>query len=70
MREYVVTVTRKGRLTLPAAVRRQLRIDAGDRVSIVIEDDNNVRTAPNRARHYFGPWIDSGTATLGEPRFR
>jgi AbrB family looped-hinge helix DNA binding protein len=43
MREYVVTVTSKGRLTLPAAVRRQLRIDTGDRVSIVIEDDNDAR---------------------------
>jgi AbrB family looped-hinge helix DNA binding protein len=43
MREYVVTVTTKGRLTLPAAVRRQLGIDAGDRVSVVIEDDNGVR---------------------------
>jgi AbrB family looped-hinge helix DNA binding protein len=35
----VVTVTSKGRLTLPAAVRRQLGIDAGDRVAIVIEDE-------------------------------
>ena len=43
MREYVVTVTSKGRLTLPTAVRRQLRIDAGDRVSVVIEDDNGAR---------------------------
>jgi AbrB family looped-hinge helix DNA binding protein len=43
MREYVVTVTSKGRLTLPTAVRRQLRIDAGDRVSVVIDDDNEAR---------------------------
>ena len=43
MREYVVTVTTNGRLTLPAAVRRQLGIDAGDRVSVVIEDDDGAR---------------------------
>ena len=38
MREYVTTVTSNGQLTLPAAVRRQLGIGLGDRVSIVIED--------------------------------
>jgi AbrB family looped-hinge helix DNA binding protein len=46
MRESVVTVTTKGRLTLPAAVRRQLGIDAGDRVSVVIDDDNGARLRP------------------------
>jgi AbrB family looped-hinge helix DNA binding protein len=43
MREYVVTVTTNGRLTLPAAVRRQLGIEAGDRVSVVIEDNNGAK---------------------------
>jgi AbrB family looped-hinge helix DNA binding protein len=38
MREYLATVTSKGQLTLPAAVRRQLGIDVGDRVAFVIED--------------------------------
>ena len=36
--EYVVTVTSKGRLTLPPAVRRRSGIEPGDRVVIVIED--------------------------------
>ena len=43
MREYVVTVTSKGRVTLPAAVRRRLGIEPGDRVVIVIEDQNSAR---------------------------
>lgn len=43
MSEYVATVTSKGQLTLPAAVRRQLGIDPGDRVTIVIEDENGAR---------------------------
>ena len=43
MREYVATVTSKGQLTLPAAVRRQLGLDAGDRVTIVIEDQDGAR---------------------------
>ena len=43
MREYVATVTSKGQLTLPAAVRRQLGIEPGDRVTIVVEDENGAR---------------------------
>ena len=43
MREYVATVTSKGQFTLPAAVRRQLGIHAGDRVAIVIEDEEGAR---------------------------
>ena len=43
MVEYVATVTSKGQLTLPAAVRRQLGIDPGDRVTIVVEDENGAR---------------------------
>jgi len=41
--EYVVTVTSKGRLTMPAAVRRRLGIEPGDRVVIVIEDQDSFR---------------------------
>lgn len=43
MPEYVATITSKGQLTLPAAVRRQLGIDVGDRVAIVIEDQEEAR---------------------------
>ena len=41
--EHVVTVTSKGRLTMPAAVRRRLGIEPGDRVVIVIEDQDSFR---------------------------
>ena len=41
--EYVVTVTSIGRLTLPAAVRRRSGIEPGDRVVIVIEDQDSFR---------------------------
>jgi bifunctional DNA-binding transcriptional regulator/antitoxin component of YhaV-PrlF toxin-antitoxin module len=40
MREYVARVTSKGWLRLPAAVRRQLRIDAGDTVAIVSDEES------------------------------
>jgi AbrB family looped-hinge helix DNA binding protein len=41
--EHVVTVTSKGRLTMPATVRRRLGIEPGDQVVIVIEDQDSFR---------------------------
>jgi len=41
--EYVVTVTSKGRLTLPAALRRRSGIELGDWVVIEIEDQDSFR---------------------------
>ena len=49
MGEYVATVTGKGQLTLPAAIRRRMGIDPGDRVAIVIEGENGAR--PRRIEH-------------------
>jgi AbrB family looped-hinge helix DNA binding protein len=43
MREYIVTVTSKGRITLPAAARRRLGLEPGDRVVIVSEDHESAR---------------------------
>jgi AbrB family looped-hinge helix DNA binding protein len=34
MDEYVTIVTRKGQITLPAAVRRALGVERGDRLSV------------------------------------
>ena len=36
---YHVTVTDRGRLVLPAEIRKQLKIRAGDRVAVAIEED-------------------------------
>jgi len=43
MREYVVTGTSKGRLTLPTVVRRKLENNVGDGASFVIEDESGAR---------------------------
>ena len=48
MREYVAKVTSKGQLTLPAAVRRELGIDPGDQVTIVV---NNEHAEVRRLEH-------------------
>lgn len=43
MAEFVATMTSKGQLTVPVAVRRMLGLDAGDRVAFVIDDENGAR---------------------------
>ena len=43
MREYVATVTSKGQLTLPVALRRRLGIDVGDQVAFVVDDESGAR---------------------------
>ncbi len=37
------TVTSKGQITLPKAIREKLHIGAGDRVEFVLETDGSVR---------------------------
>jgi len=39
---YHVTVTDRGRLVLPAEIRKQLKIRAGDRVAVAIEEDGTI----------------------------
>ena len=38
MRRPESTVTRKGQITVPVAIRKALGIESGDRVSFVLED--------------------------------
>ena len=40
------TLTSKGQLTLPKAIRDLLRLDAGDRVDFVVGDDGTVVLRP------------------------
>lgn len=37
------TLTSKGQVTLPRALREQLRLSPGDRIEFVVEDDGSVR---------------------------
>ncbi len=43
MTEFVATVTAKGQLTVPAAVRRKLGIRPGDQVAFVIDAEGGAR---------------------------
>jgi len=43
MREIVSTITSKGQVTIPAEVRRHLRVGKSDKLSFVIEPDGVVR---------------------------
>lgn len=40
------TLTTKGQVTIPKAIRDHLRLDTGDRVSFVIHDDGTVVLQP------------------------
>jgi AbrB family looped-hinge helix DNA binding protein len=40
------TVTSKGQITLPKALRDQLHLAAGDRVEFILEPNNVVRVVP------------------------
>jgi antitoxin PrlF len=40
------TVTSKGQITLPKALRDHLHLAAGDRVEFILEENNQVRMVP------------------------
>ena len=42
MKMEVATITSKGQITIPVAVRKQLKLEQGDKV-VFIEDDQGVR---------------------------
>lgn len=41
--EFVVTVTSKGQVTLPAEYRRQAKIEEGSKLAISVEEDGTAR---------------------------
>jgi AbrB family looped-hinge helix DNA binding protein len=43
--EYLTVVTRKGQITIPAPIRRALGLAEGDRVALVIKEDQHVYIA-------------------------
>ncbi len=40
------TITSKGQVTVPKAVRDKLKLHAGDKLEFIIEDDDGVRVVP------------------------
>jgi len=40
------TITSKGQITLPKALREHLHLVAGDRVEFILEENNEVRLVP------------------------
>jgi len=43
------TITSKGQITLPKALRDQLQLVSGDRVEFIIDENNVVRMLPRKA---------------------
>ncbi|MDP8922188.1 MAG: type II toxin-antitoxin system PrlF family antitoxin [Chloroflexota bacterium] len=54
MQEIVSTITSRGQVTIPAAVRRHLGVGQHDKIVFVLEDDGEVRLSVPRY-----PTIDS-----------
>lgn len=48
MVRYVSTISSKGQVTVPADVRRQLGVSAGDKITFVTTDDGKVEVRPMR----------------------
>jgi AbrB family looped-hinge helix DNA binding protein len=48
MREIVSTITSKGQVTIPAAVRRHLGVDTHDKITFVLEENGEVRLSVPR----------------------
>lgn len=50
MTEILMTVTSKGQVTIPAAVRKHLRIERNQKIALVLESDGTVRLKMPRYR--------------------
>lgn len=65
MKEIWMTVTSKGQVTIPAEVRRHLRIKKNQRIALVIENNGEVKWKVPRY-----PNIDSIVGKAGTSRKR
>lgn len=48
MREFVSSVTSKGQVTIPSAIRRHLGVGTPDKIAFVLDDDGQVALRPAR----------------------
>ena len=57
---YIITLGERGRLVLPAPVRRRLDLHPGDRLIVTVEAQGDLRivSAREQARHLFGIYHD------------
>mgnify|MGYP002724221268 CR=1 FL=1 len=46
MRTMYATITSKGQITLPAAVRRALNLQSGQKLAVTVQNDSVVLNAP------------------------
>jgi AbrB family looped-hinge helix DNA binding protein len=65
MAEIYMTVTSKGQVTIPAAVRRHLKIRKNQRIALILEPDGSVRLKTPR----YGSLADlrGAAGKLGKP---
>ena len=45
----IATITSKGQVTLPKAIREKLHLNAGDRLDFFIRDDGHIEAVPKKS---------------------
>jgi AbrB family looped-hinge helix DNA binding protein len=66
MKEIVSTITSKGQVTIPAAVRRHLGVSTNDKITFVLEDSGEVRLKMPSFRSVAD--LRGAAGTLKQPR--
>ena len=46
----LTTLTSKGQVTVPSAIRKQLKLQPGDRLDFVLRDDGHIEVVPVRGK--------------------
>lgn len=59
------TITSKGQITLPKALRERLHLAPGDRVEFIVEDNDVVRMVPRATSVMSSTVLKDDTARLG-----
>ncbi len=66
MKEIIATVTSKGQVTIPVAVRRHLKLREKDKVIFLLDEEGEVRLVPSRYPDLSS--LRGAAGSLAEPR--
>jgi AbrB family looped-hinge helix DNA binding protein len=70
MKEFVMVVTRKGQITIPAEVRKRLGVGVGDRVAVTLEEGQARLTRASGAVARTAGMLKSDQASLSAEQMR
>ncbi len=47
--EYIMRLTRKGQVTIPAPIRKRLGVEPNEQVAFIVEEDGEIKLQPAKA---------------------